>query len=133
MSTIRVDNFGPSAGGTSYSARGIAKAWVNFNGTGTIAARDSENVSSLTDNGAGDYTVNFSSAFDAGNYNMTGSSANGTSANLAANRILGVYADAGGVGNSAPTSTACRIASIYSTETKQDAVWINATFHGDLA
>jgi hypothetical protein len=46
LSTIRVDNFGPSAGGTTYSARGIAKAWVNFNGTGTIAARDSENVSS---------------------------------------------------------------------------------------
>jgi hypothetical protein len=60
LSTIRVDNFGPSAGGTTYSARGIAKAWVNFNGTGTIAARDSENVSSLTDNGTGDYTVNFS-------------------------------------------------------------------------
>jgi len=32
MSVIRVDNFGPSAGGTTYSARGIAKAWVNFNG-----------------------------------------------------------------------------------------------------
>jgi hypothetical protein len=46
LSTIRVDNFGPSAGGTTYSARGIAKAWVNFNGTGAIAARDSENVSS---------------------------------------------------------------------------------------
>jgi hypothetical protein len=37
MSTIRVDNFGPSAGGTTYSARGIAKAWVNFNGTGDLA------------------------------------------------------------------------------------------------
>jgi hypothetical protein len=59
LSTIRVDNFGPSAGGTTYSARGIAKAWVNFNGTGTIAARDSENVSSLTDNGTGDYTLIF--------------------------------------------------------------------------
>lgn len=62
MSTIRVDNFGPSAGGTSYSARGISKAWVNFNGQGTIAARDSENVSSLTDNGTGIYTVNISNA-----------------------------------------------------------------------
>ena len=62
MSTIRVDNFGPSAGGTTYSARGIAKAWVNFNGTGTIAARDSENLSSLTDNGTGDYTVNFTNS-----------------------------------------------------------------------
>lgn len=71
MSTIRVDNFGPSAGGTAYSARGVAKAWVNFNGTGTIAARDSENVSSLTDNGTGDYTVAFSSAFSSSDYILT--------------------------------------------------------------
>jgi hypothetical protein len=73
MSTIRVDTFGPSAGGTTYSARGIAKAWVNFNGTGTIAARDSENVSSLTDNGTGNYTVNFTSAFGAADYANSGS------------------------------------------------------------
>ena len=72
MSTIRVDNFGPSAGGTTYSARGIAKAWVNFNGTGTIAARDSENVSSLTDNGTGDYTVSFTAAMGNANYSFSG-------------------------------------------------------------
>ena len=36
-----------------------AKAWVNFNGTGTVAIRDSHNVSSITDNGTGDYTINF--------------------------------------------------------------------------
>ena len=36
-----------------------AKAWVNFNGTGTVAIRDSHNVSSITDNGTGDYLVNF--------------------------------------------------------------------------
>jgi hypothetical protein len=77
MSTIRVDNFGPSAGGTTYSARGIAKAWVNFDGTGTIAARDSENVSSLTDNGTGNYTINFSSAFGAGDYAATAGSSDG--------------------------------------------------------
>jgi hypothetical protein len=74
MSTIRVDNFGPSAGGTTYSARGIAKAWVNFNGDGTIAARDSENVSSLTDGGTGYYIVNFSNAFGAGDYATSGDS-----------------------------------------------------------
>ena len=68
MSTIRVDNFGPSAGGTTYSARGIAKAWVNFNGTGTVAVRDSENVASITDNGTGNYTVNFSSNMGNTNY-----------------------------------------------------------------
>ena len=68
MSLIRVDNFGPSAGGTTYSARGIAKAWVNFNGTGTIAVRDSENVSSLTDNGTGSYNVNYTNNFAAVDY-----------------------------------------------------------------
>ena len=71
-STIRVDNFGPSAGGTTYSARGIAKAWVNFNGTGTIAARDSENVSSLTDHEQGNYTINFTSAMANSNYSFAG-------------------------------------------------------------
>ena len=40
----------------------MAKAWVNFNGTGTVAIRDSYNVSSITDNGTGDYTVNFTTA-----------------------------------------------------------------------
>jgi len=37
-----------------------AKSWVNFNGQGTVAIRDSHNCSSITDNGTGDYTVNFS-------------------------------------------------------------------------
>lgn len=49
----------------------IAKAWVNFNGTGTVAIRDSFNVSSITDNGTGDYTINFSSAFSDINYNIS--------------------------------------------------------------
>jgi hypothetical protein len=39
-----------------------ARAWVNFNGTGTVAIRASGNVSSITDNGTGDYTVNFTTA-----------------------------------------------------------------------
>jgi hypothetical protein len=41
---------------------GAAKAWVNFNGTGTVAIRASFNVTSITDNGTGDYTVNFTMA-----------------------------------------------------------------------
>lgn len=56
---------------------GIAKAWVNFNGTGTIAARDSLNLSSLTDNGVGNYTINFTSAFGAGDYSFACSCVNG--------------------------------------------------------
>lgn len=51
----------------SYSAR----AWVNFNGTGTVAIRASGNVSSITDNGTGDYTVNFTTAMPDINYSAT--------------------------------------------------------------
>jgi hypothetical protein len=44
------------------------RAWVNFNGTGTVAIRASGNVSSITDNGTGDYTVNFTTAMPDTNY-----------------------------------------------------------------
>ncbi len=45
-----------------------ARAWVNFNGTSTVAIRASGNVSSITDNGVGDYTVNFTTAMADANY-----------------------------------------------------------------
>ena len=48
-----------------------AKAWVNFNGTGTVAIRDSHNVSSITDNGPGNYTVNLTSAMSNATYTVT--------------------------------------------------------------
>jgi hypothetical protein len=44
------------------------RAWVNFNGTGTVAIRASGNVTSITDNGTGDYTVNFTTAMPDANY-----------------------------------------------------------------
>ena len=44
------------------------RAWVNFNGTGTVAIRASGNVSSITDNGTGDYTINFTTAMPDANY-----------------------------------------------------------------
>ena len=46
----------------------LAKAWVNFNGTGTVAIRAAGNVSSITDNGTGDYTVNFTISMPDANY-----------------------------------------------------------------
>jgi hypothetical protein len=48
-----------------------ARAWVNFNGTGTVAIRSSGNVSSIVDNGVGDYTVNFTTAMPDANYAVT--------------------------------------------------------------
>jgi hypothetical protein len=46
------------------------RAWVNFNGQGTVAIRGSYNVSSITDNGTGDYTVNFTTAMPDANYSI---------------------------------------------------------------
>ena len=52
----------------SAEASGLCKAFVNFNGTSTVAIRASYNVSSITDNGTGDYTVNFTTALADANY-----------------------------------------------------------------
>lgn len=48
------------------------RAWVNFNGTGTVAIRASGNVSSITDNGTGNYTVNFTTTMPDANYTVLG-------------------------------------------------------------
>lgn len=48
------------------------RAWVNFNGTGTPSIRNSGNVSSITDNGVGDYTINFTTAMPDANYSFSG-------------------------------------------------------------
>jgi len=48
----------------------LCKAWVNFNGTGVVAIRAQYNVSSITDNGTGDYTVNFTNALADANYSI---------------------------------------------------------------
>lgn len=53
----------------------LAKAWVNFNGTGTVAIRDSYNVSSITDNAVGQYYVNFSTPMNNTNYSVVGCNA----------------------------------------------------------
>ena len=57
-------NSGYGSAATAYGCR----AWVNFNGTGTVAIRASGNVTSITDNGVGDYTVNFTTAMPDANY-----------------------------------------------------------------
>ncbi len=70
-------------GGTALLPQFACRAWVNFNGTGTVAIRASGNVSSITDNGTGDYTVNFTTAMPDANYsfNVTGGPASIASGN----------------------------------------------------
>lgn len=84
MSTLSTTNLkNPSAGGnnivlnTDGTIAGTCltqtcRAWVNFNGTGTVAIRSSYNVSSITDNGTGDYTVNFTTALEDADYAVCG-------------------------------------------------------------
>lgn len=75
MSTAKFDTLSNLAGTQTVPvatvAQGSAKAWVNFNGTGTVAIRASFNVSSITDNGTGDYTVNFTTAMPDANYGVS--------------------------------------------------------------
>lgn len=61
-------NDGTTSGSTTDMVKGSCRAWVNFNGTGTVAIRAAYNVSSITDNGVGDYTVNFTTAIADANY-----------------------------------------------------------------
>lgn len=66
MSILKVNSIEPAnAGSEDYF---LTKAWVNFNGTGTVAIRADGNVSSITDNGTGDFTVNLSSALTDANF-----------------------------------------------------------------
>ena len=72
---MRIDNAGNLKFNSGYGSAATAygcRAWVNFNGTGTVAIRDSGNVSSITDNGTGNYTVNFAVAMVDVNYAVMG-------------------------------------------------------------
>ena len=72
MSTLKLDTLSNKAGTASVPSdtivSGTAKAWVNFNGTGTVAIRRAFNVSSITDITTGDYQINFSNAMSDANY-----------------------------------------------------------------
>jgi hypothetical protein len=85
----------------------MCRAWVNFNGTGTVAIRASGNVSSITDNGTGDYTVNFTTAMPDANYNVCGA-ASRTSA-------------ATSIGFLGPSATTTVTASVCQVMTNNDA------------
>jgi hypothetical protein len=71
---MRIDNSGNLLFNSGYGSVATAygcRAWVNFNGTGTPAIRASGNVSSITDNGTGEYTINFSTSMPDANYGIS--------------------------------------------------------------
>ena len=124
MSNLRIDNIAPSAGGTYRNApRGIAAAWVNFNGTGTVAIRGSENVGSITDGGTGDYTANFTSNMSNGNYSVTSSLGGDTNNNEVRMPYNGGSFDVGSV-----TFTTLLVGVSIN-----DSTYVCLSIHGDLA
>jgi len=78
----------------------MCRAWVNFNGTGTVAIRASGNVSSITDNGTGDYTVNFTTAMPDANYTIAG---------VASGDLAGSYGSVTAPYITAPSTSAIRV------------------------
>lgn len=105
MSTLKVGTIQNTSGVEVYTC----KAWVNFNGTGTVAIRASGNVSSITDNGVGIYTVNFTNAMPDVNYSAVASGGKYSGGNDGNNSV------AVGSATTPPATTSCQIANFTST------------------
>jgi hypothetical protein len=114
-------NSGYGSVATAYGCR----AWVNFNGTGTVAIRASGNVSSITDNGTGDYTVNFTTAMPDANYslNMTIQRGDGAGVNPGYACIYGTAANA----YTSLTSSSARIISANSATAALDMPYVGVS------
>lgn len=109
-----VAGFGISDMAAQVSAAERCKAWVNFNGTGTVAIRSSFNVSSITDNGVGDYTVNFTSAMADANYSTVGTASRST---------YNAVNNPGGLGQrTQPTTSSCRVCASNGAGTNEDSI-----------
>ena len=124
MSTIKTDVVETSSGwATTLTKQSAAKAWVNFNGTGTIAIRDSFNISSLTDGATGDYLSYYSANMANVNYS---SSANTGGA--------GVLISSGRSGADTNRTNYYRVGVREgNSQAWTDTDLVSVTVHGDLA
>ena len=135
MSSILVDNLTgkttagnvtvTSEGGavTMHMQQGLAKAWINMDGTGTIGANDSFNMSTVTDNGTGNYTLAIGNSMVNALYSYTFGDykANNNSIQLSVNA------------GTAPTTSTIRIQCVTTGNNVNDPDQANITIHGDLA
>jgi hypothetical protein len=122
MSTLNVANItdGLDTVETGYVVSGSAKAWVNLNGTGTIAIVDSFNVASLTDIGTGNYEVNFSNNMSSGGY----------APQICSNAAVSNY----GFNRTGNLNTTAKVnVAHYENSTTVDTSQIYISAHGDLA
>ena len=127
MSTLSVSNItdGTDTVETGYVVNGSAKAWVNFNGTGTVAIRNSLNASSLVDEGTASYVVNYTSAMNDADYSVAGTlryTGSGTGLSLTLRTSTPLTTTSVDVFSNADNSVSA---------TDNDTMLINV--HGDLA
>ena len=112
---------------TQYVVNGSAKAWVNFNGSGTVAIRGNQNVASITDSGTGDFTANYTNAMDDTNYASLGSCIGAT--NNVDGSVLTGFAS-----GTAKTVSYIRVRATYAaSNTLLDPDNISVAIFGDLA
>jgi len=123
MSTLKADTIQNTSGGAAtLTKQHAAKSWANFDGTGTIASRDSFNVASLTDLATGKYETNFTNNMDSGNFAIQLCS-DATSTNDAFNR------SAAGSNNTAAKGHLRH----YESNSLTNVELMISTVHGDLA
>ena len=124
---IKADTLEHSTAGsldTQYVVNGSAKAWVNFDGTASsITARDSFNIASITDNGTGQYTSNFSNSMTNDDF----------AHNITARLTTGSGAAFGSIREASYSTNAMGIYIFLPDTNLADAVYIVASLHGDLA
>ena len=109
---------------TTDVTQGLGKSWVNWNGTGTAAIRDSLNHSSLTDNGTGDYTITIASAMSNVGYCRSGMA--GHASNSQQN--LSQCED-----TTPATTTVARYIISFANTQMEDSPYAGVVLHGDLA
>ena len=133
-SELRVNTLKDAAGansiGMSYVAEGTAKAWINMNGTGTIATRDSFNISSITDDGLADYITTVTSAFNNNDYSIVGNCSPNYAVQFSVN--LQIMHRDGSFEEDNSTSTQ-QFQTVDVAGTAFDAKYITHNLHGDLA
>jgi hypothetical protein len=103
------------------------RAWVNFNGEASSdLVRKSKNVTSITDNGTGDYTINLTTALEDANYSLN-VSGSGTSGGSYSNRFI-LFAKSGADYMQAPTTTTARIVHQNASFNFADNEYVCASF-----
>ena len=133
MSTLKVTNIQATGETASRAVSGVAGAWVNFNGSGTIATRDSHNVASLTDNSTGDYSVNYTNNFANDDYCGGGSS---SLADNAPDANAGIVAPSRHSPSIAFTTSSSRLVTVLQTSSQSqffDNAIVCWDVKGDLA